>query len=315
LWRGASALTSFSVDGQDLSKDGEASFQVEISKLVGVWSFGDWILLLRHLVFYFEDRRALVWDRSAQRQILRLLLLSPQVARKWTQDEREILELDSRARNLSASVYREEQELAATEIKIETSADVRAELETLEELQRVDVAQREVLDGELVERDASRQAARLRLLKAEQEREARYRDLERAKLTAIEARFPRQSDTARYILAQLMADGDCLACGTHVPAVAAELEERIERQTCVICGSDLSDSERHVSPSKVADSRVERAADSLQAIEPEVAEARRQLVEEERGHSALITEIAEFDAKISERSKRIDALVRRLPAR
>ena len=85
------ALTHFSIDGSTLINNEQDVFQAEILKLVGVWSFGDWILLLRHLVFYFEDRRALVWDASAQRQILRLLFLPAETARKWTEDERAIL--------------------------------------------------------------------------------------------------------------------------------------------------------------------------------------------------------------------------------
>ena len=60
------SLQRFEVDGQEKSTDETESFQAEIAHLVGVWSFGDWILLLRHIVFYFEDRRALIWDPSAQ---------------------------------------------------------------------------------------------------------------------------------------------------------------------------------------------------------------------------------------------------------
>src|ERR1019366_5373275 len=108
--------------------------QSEIARLVGVWSFGGWILLLRHLMFYFEDRRALVWDASAQRQILRFLFLPPSTARKWTEDERVILELDSRMRNLSAALTREERALAGNEFKTRVGVDIRQQLSELEQL-------------------------------------------------------------------------------------------------------------------------------------------------------------------------------------
>lgn len=85
--------------------------------LAGIWSFGDWVLLLRHLVFYFEDRRALVWDASARRQILRFLFLPVETARKWTEDERAVLELDSRIRNLTNALNREERTLASSEFE------------------------------------------------------------------------------------------------------------------------------------------------------------------------------------------------------
>ena len=69
----------------------EAEFQAHVVTASGLSSFGDWILLLRNLVFYFEDRRALVWDPSAQRQILRMLFLPRAVSDDWLIQEREIL--------------------------------------------------------------------------------------------------------------------------------------------------------------------------------------------------------------------------------
>ena len=262
------ALTHFLIDAMPLNPRESQIFQSQITNLVGVWSFGDWILLLRHMVFYFEDRRALVWDPSAQRQLLRLLLLPASAAKKWTEDERAILELDSRMRNLRFAVYREEQALTVVETKVRRSADVRHELQTLEQLQSTDIAQRELLDQNFVQLDDARQKARLRHLKAQQERESRYRAFERAKLLAVESRFPQGSDSARYILEHLFAEADCLVCGNHVPNAAALLQNRIIENDCVVCGTDLSDSNVEVPATAVADHRVKRAAKALEAIEP-----------------------------------------------
>jgi hypothetical protein len=306
-------LTLFQV-GKKSHETGEIdNFQSEISRLVGVWSFGDWILLLRHIVFYFEDRRALVWDTSAQRQLLRFLFLPAKTAQKWSETERSILEMDSRARNLNAALFREERTLALSEVKVGTSADVREELKALEALQEVDSVLREKLNDALVELDSVRQSSRLRHLKAEQEREGRYRELERAKLTAIEARFPAKADTARYILAQLLTEADCLACGHHVPTVQAEFDRRIKAEHCVVCGSDLSNPGIPHVPSKMADRRVNKAIEELNAIEPERAEATARLTVAESEFGATVSEIAELDSKIAQRSARIDVLVRQLP--
>jgi hypothetical protein len=83
-------------------------FQELITELTGLPVFGDWILVLRYLVFYFDDRCELVWDPSAQRQILRLLLLPTSTAAAWAEKEREVLALDSRVRNLRNTLNREE---------------------------------------------------------------------------------------------------------------------------------------------------------------------------------------------------------------
>ena len=305
-------LTTFQVDGVDRDVE-ESNYQQDISDFVGISSFGDWILLLRHMVFYFEDRRALVWDATAQRQLLRLLFLPASAANKWTLSEREILKLDSDARNLQFAITREAGILTETELKIKTGADVRQELKALQELYNVDVSKRDELNDSLVDAEARREQARLRYVKSEQERESRYRELERAKLLAIEARFPKHSDTARYILAQILSEDVCLVCGTHVPATAAELEARIKNEKCVVCGSDISSKSAHLSTTKVSDRRVAKLAAELNAIEPELIQARSQLVKVEAEYSALVRDSSELTASISERAERIDSLVRRLP--
>lgn len=307
------ALTQFVIDAKPLNLNEAKTFQSQITNLVGVWSFGDWILLLRHMVFYFEDRRALVWDPSAQRQLLRLLLLPASDARQWTEDERAILELDSRMRNLRFAVYREEQALTVVETKVRHSADVRQELETLEQLQSTDVAQREFLDQSFVDLDSARQKARLRHLKAQQERESRYRRFERAKLLAVESRFPQGSDSARYILEHLFTEEDCLVCGNHVPGAAALLQKRITENDCVVCGTDLSESEVEVPAPTVADRRVTRAAKALEEIEPELSHAFNQYQETTDEFNDASLQLATLDAKISERTARIDLLISRLP--
>lgn len=307
------ALTGFSINGTTKKADDLNVFQPTIAAMVGVWSFGDFILLLRHMVFYFEDRRELVWDSSAQRQLLRTLLLPPDIAKSWTEDERAILELDSRMRNLRFAAYREEQALTEVETKVRRSADVREELKTLEALQTTDIARREKLDSAFVELDSRRQHARLKLLKTKQERESRYREFERAKLRAVEARFPQRSDTARYILEQLFAESDCLVCGNHVPQAATALEQRIAANDCVVCGSDLSGAGTQVPAAKLADRRVKKAQTSLEAIEPELSEAELQLTASESDFDKARLELAELDAKIGERTARIDLLVQRLP--
>jgi len=292
----------------------EDLYQKEIIKLVGVSSFGDWILLLRFLTFYFEDRRALVWDQSAQKQILRMLLLSTPKARRWTEDERDILELDSRMRNLRATVGREEGALAKNKSKEKTGDNVRDELEKLASQQETDTELYEHLENELLEIDKARRQARLRALKSEQEHEAQFRAIERIKLAAIESQFPSRSETARYILAQLLTDQMCIVCGNHVPEVAAEYADRVEHAQCVVCGSDITNSEVLSSTDDDGlNSEVEQAVANLRDMEANLVEARRALKEAEADYQSHTAELEELRKRINDRSREIDLLVRQLP--
>jgi hypothetical protein len=288
----------------------EAAYQRLICEHAGLASFGDWILLLRHLVFYFEDRRALVWDASAQRQILRLLFLPPATAREWARLEREILERDSRMRNLQAAVSREEAALARDEAAIGDADDVRAELLILEKLQKVDEPKLEVLNDHVVASEADRQNARVAALQAELDRESAFRDLERHQLRAIEAAFPSTGDTARYLLGQMLTGGECLACGSDASQTSSDLQVRLASGRCVVCGAPLEDSNSVKPFSKRA---VANAAQAVRRADERVAATSAERHAAEAAFDVLLDEIGALNASIATRRARIDALVRRLP--
>ncbi len=309
------ALTQFVIDGEEQDLHEIKSYQTQIARLAGVWSFGDWLLMLHHMVFYFENRRDLVWDPSAQRQILRFLFLPPATAKQWTEEERSILKLDSDTRNLSATVHRQEQELADNEAKLESAPEIREELNTLKGLQEIDWSRRSRLDDELVELNEMRESARLMLMRLEHRREASFREFERAHLMAIEARLPSTSDSARYILSQLMTDQDCLACGRHVPEVASSFEKRIDSNKCLVCGQPLIEKgeTEHVTAPELADRRVEIRLAELAELDKKVEFSRGERDKRETQYTSNVEELAELDHDIAKRSARIDSLARSLP--
>ncbi len=139
----------------------EAAFHAAVLKNSRMATYSDWILALRHLTFYFEERRALVWDQSAQKQLLRLLFLPPDEASEWLRREREILELDSGYRNLQFTVGREERTVARTERAIGSVDEIRQQLSLLQRVQTDEQERLVVLNDDLVEITADRQAARV----------------------------------------------------------------------------------------------------------------------------------------------------------
>ena len=128
-------LRAFSIAKGPATRD-EKQYQAEMAGRANVSTFSDWILLLRYIVFYFEDRRSLVWDPSAQRQLLRVLFLEPDQARGWTDRERAILEEDSRVRNLQAVLHGLEGRIALVESRLIDEPTVRQELQGLHDDQQ-----------------------------------------------------------------------------------------------------------------------------------------------------------------------------------
>ncbi|MDE2823436.1 MAG: hypothetical protein OXK79_08015 [Chloroflexota bacterium] len=306
-------LIAFCVDETELDADEEV-YQSSIASLAGVWSFGDWILLLRYLTFYFEDRRALVWDPTAQTQLLRLLFLPPETAQVWTERERRILELDSQARNLGAALTREEVSLSQEEELELTAPEVQAELSTLADLQESDEGRRDELDENAHALDSLRKSARLTLLAAEHEREAAARALEHAKLTTLQERFPTAGETARYILAQLFVEGECLACGSEVPEVAESLESRVDRSRCVVCDSPIAERKaQKPGTESLSKRRVSRAVEALERTSGSLAGARTRLDDAAAAYTECRQQLEEVDAALASRRERMDTLIRRLP--
>jgi hypothetical protein len=301
-------MTDLRLGGKAVAAD-EAEYHQVICSRAGVNTFGDWILLLRHLTFYFEERRALVWDPTAQRQILRLLFLRPEVSSKWTAMERDILERDSRTRNLQSALTSAERSVAEVEEVAGDADSVREELTTLERLQKIDEPKLSALNDGLAQLEANRQAARLNVLQAEEDKESAYRDLERRQLLAIEASFPTADETARYLLAQLISDEECLACGTKSPTLASDLRKRVDAHRCVICGSPIVEEAKSASGSRAITNANKKLKKT--ATHAEVAAAARDTAELE--FNGALEEIQQLTTAVSERRARIEALVKRLP--
>ncbi len=256
-------------------------------------------------------------DASAQRQLLRLLFLSVDTAKEWSESERRILEVDSRARNLNAALTREERSLA-DELTLQDSAiDVREELKSLTELQDTDLRRRDELDVKLLALDRARKEARLTMLRAEQEREGTFRALEHAKLTALADQFPSATETARYILANLLTDAqlpDLRASGAGGGRGAAFTLDRFQvrglRQQG--CACDVKGVWKTIEAGGDGAHRDRRRARARQRRR---RHCRRTRLPDQPGDEYALAETAieELDASVAQRRERIDGLVRRLP--
>jgi energy-coupling factor transporter ATP-binding protein EcfA2 len=296
------------VDGAEQVAE-ESDFQDLMLDRAGLTSFGDWILLLRHLTFYFEDRRALVWDPSAQRQILRFLFLDTATGQEWARQEREIVEQDSRMRNLQAALTREERALAESEEAI-ADDELRDELTLLEKLLAVDEEKLAEVTERLADAETDREAARLEFVKSDTHHESAFRKLERLQLQVIATAFPSGGDTARYLLGMLFREGTCLACGASAQQAAAELKRRVAKGQCTICGSELNGEEVVSFSSRAiaqAENRLHEARQHLDAS----TDARATT---EHDFDSVLLEAQEAQTKASARRARFRSLLQRLPA-
>jgi hypothetical protein len=231
-------LSSLRVDGEAVTAS-EDAFQQVIVEAAGLGQFVDWLLVLRFITFFFEDRRSLVWDPTAQRRILKLLFTPPTQEDRIGELENEILKSDSRARNTRATLNAEERKLEQQERALAKLPVQRAELEEL--LVTRENAEEEI--EQLRERTAALEAVRadlrLALLRAREHRASLANEVESIRFQQIRNAFPTTSETAAYLLTQILTDDMCAACGSQVHNFQALLEDRLGAGDCVICGSHI----------------------------------------------------------------------------
>ena len=304
-------LRSFKV-GESAPSTIEHEYQSEMIKLANVSSFGDWILLLRYIVFYFEDRRSLVWDPSAQRQLLRILFLDPDRARGWTELEREILEADTEVRNLRAVVNRQERQLVSDESLFRAEPEIRRELEEQEDYLLGARTSFDELMSQLPDIEVQHELARLNFLKLEQERESLFRELEGAQFFIISSHLPSYADSLQYIFASLFSESRCLVCENSDPGIRDSLESRILGGECIVCGSDFVP-QMDDRPVDLARERVAHIERRLQATDVELESTRSALEAFEAERNEAVVKIQELQTAIAEGKAKADNLLRRLP--
>lgn len=290
----------------------ETAYQVKISTLSGVPTFGDWLLLLRHMVFYFEDRRELVWDASAQRHIFRTMFLPPQEALSWYRLERDILSRDSQYRNDTAALNRLKKRITTNDRAAGSETSLRTELLSLTQLQETDEAAHIDLVNEADDFDSLRHTLRKNLLQADLEADQSARTLESEKLLLLKNYFPTERQTAQHLYSLLIAQNNCAVCGNEAKSLAEELSERVTNLKCVVCGNDLEpDSDENVI--SFSKEKINRIYEKLKANRARVAALKSELNNVSKHYDAVATRLVNTRAAIAERSKQITRIENALP--
>jgi energy-coupling factor transporter ATP-binding protein EcfA2 len=291
----------------------ETEYQKLLPELSGVPNFGDWLLLLRHMVFYFEDRRELIWDSSAQRHIFRMIFLPPQEAKNWYRQEREILRLDSRYRNDMASLNRLKKRITANDKALGDEASLRAELVSLTKLQEEDEMAYGALVADADTLDTRRHRLRKDLLGAELEADKCSRAIESEKLALLKRYFPSDKQTALHLYSLLIAHNQCAVCGNEATSAAEELSDRATNHQCVVCGSGLRPDLSSENVISFSQARIQHLHEMLKADRARVTALKSALADISKRYDAVATRLIDTRAAIAERAKQISRIENALP--
>lgn len=191
----------------DNRRDKEEIYKKNICELAKVASFGDWLLILHYIVFYQENRRALVWDTSAQREILRILLLKKEQSEKWRELSREVLTLDSDFRNYRNSVTKEIKAFEKTMNSIEDQNGISAEIEGDRRIRESKLKELEKTNNFIQKTNIERNELRLQLLTIKEIIDNQERKHQENKINLLNDILPSTNDTAKNIFSILFSKG------------------------------------------------------------------------------------------------------------
>lgn len=273
-------LSDLSIEKMTIDSDielevDEGIFQATLTDLMGAANFFDALLILRYVVFFLEDRRALVWGRTAQRELLRALFVSSGSATELSRVRYQMLSADSAYRNLRSVLNRRIKENEREIARLTSVSGVRTELALIEaELDAIHLEEDD-LNRSIAQDEAERQEARLRSANAALERDGAVRELERIKVHALSQKFKALDDNSIYVLARLASEDHCLACETRRPGLGSTVTARLTANECIVCGTPRRSTDGNDVPIDLSSERILDLQERISASDAEVESSSR----------------------------------------
>ncbi len=236
--------------------DIDARYKEWIKQLASIDDFYDWIILLKYLIFYLEDRRSLVWDVSAQTEIFRILFMPAHSDANYKNLFNTALSADSTARNTQSVLTRESARFER--LKDEALNGVGDDLPLLRGqvkglLKKVDELSDAMVAADKLRRELRDQGARLR-----SDAEGLRQQERKLREHLLSQLFPSLSDTGALALAMINAEHGCIICGSTDEKQLAIARKKLETDLhCPLCDANPNQQEKRISGEQAAGGHAE----------------------------------------------------------
>ncbi|WP_433928282.1 AAA family ATPase [Curtobacterium flaccumfaciens] len=291
------SLVKATVDAKDIFD--EDSLREELFQRAGVGSYSDYLLLMNYITFVDDSRSALIWDKSAQRQVLRPLFLAPSDSVEWLRLERDFLTSESERRNLSATLTSRLRRMEEEEKKTANESGIRERLNEIDsELARIEESQ-DGLAADFQRAQHVLDQAKLERLLGEDVVEVARREVERERLEWVFSALPDLDATNRFLIARAIGTASDKSAG------------------CPLCGSELNPpagTHAHAETPVDTPEKAPPSEDHLHAAVERVSTASARVAELESNFHSLRRVIAQVADRRASLEKEKDQLVGSLPA-
>lgn len=294
-------------------REREAAFQSRLTELIGLGSFVDVLLVLHHVILFYENRPGALWDPNAQRQLLRALCFEQEDASRVVELERELQSADSQARNVHARITATERRWRKALREEAQVEGVLAELAAEQKVLDAELEDAAALDAALRQLDEERRDVRLAYERAKIAREEADGAIERLKYTALLRHFPSMDDTVRMLLSRIMTHERCLVCNAVATRKRRELELQIEHGCCPICGAEPEAQDNIVAAHEFDQAKMDRESVKAERAQREESTQSEKLRETISDYERTLEQLHSVRRSIHERTRKNKYLRTQLP--
>lgn len=268
-------ITELVFDGQELDPIEDEYERVVLSSSNAASRY-DFDFLVRHLVFFLEQRTPLFWNERGQIEAFRVLLCDSLLATKFQEIQDEIQQKDSLYRNLRwnankrAKTYdKDRRQLAGLPADAARAEVLVAEAGGLrEQVSRLDDGMREAAEQH------SEKRTQLLLLKIELEQELRhYEGLQQKFLAAI---FPSLEESAQTVFHSLLSGNGCLVCGNRSPARSERVRLLLAHHDCPVCEATQDEQERPLPTDPPSQPELKQVGERVATLQRAIAALQQQ---------------------------------------
>ncbi|WP_241290231.1 AAA family ATPase [Burkholderia stabilis] len=305
-------IVLLSIDNRLSSNSGaaelEAEYQRQVAIAAGLSSFDDFVFILRYIIFFLEDRRSLVWDASAQGEILGILFGEERANRQQYVDLfNELLSKDSEYRNMLTIVNKRRKEFAKQNSTVE-GGQIDMLIKILDQ-RRKDLDVHTQKKHELAKvRDSLREQIENARLNIHDQRAAVALDLN----SFYETFFPQVNDAGRYLLSHFEAQAGCLICGSRSPTAMANVNAKLEMNTCPVCESPIEHGP-HSAHDPFAAEAIEERKVAIEQIEAQLESMLTPLQEAENDYARCSADLVATTVEVTSLEHQLDALGASVP--
>ena len=305
-------LVGWVLDGAQQVLD-EGVYMNAVVDAMNVGSFADVVIILNLIVFMFESRGLLMWSPLAQRNALRALFMTPAEANLLAERAQAVATANSAFRNLLFIVNRDRKQLAKDKAALAAADALSVEYHTLQKAISAHNESLETLTERRRSLDDLKTESRSTLEAAKFNYDDILREIEALKLARVASAFPKSEESSRYVIARLIGDRDCLACGADGGPLIEKWSAAVAEGHCLVCGASHSEQEAIVPPVAVDAARLVRAESRLSnarlALDTAAEEARATSGRYDR----IQGEIDELVRKRGDLEKRVRQIAGSLP--